>query len=76
MNRMAVESAVMARALLGECPLWSRQECVLCRIDVAAGTAGAKSSIFLERVIQALSGERPTNPAKPEVLDRLAPAAS
>jgi hypothetical protein len=77
MNGMAIESAVPARALFGVCPLRSHQEGVMCRIDVAAGTAEVRT-IFLaafERVTRVLSGERPTNAVNPEVLDRLAPAA-
>jgi D-3-phosphoglycerate dehydrogenase len=59
-------------------PLLDRTDVVVTP-HVAAGTAEAKRRIFLatfERVIQVLSGERPTNLVNPEVWDRLAPAAS
>ena len=59
-------------------PLLDRTDVVVTP-HVAAGTAEAKRRIFLaafERVIQVLSGERPTSLVNPEVWDRLAPAPS
>jgi len=79
MSALAIERMVPACELPGECRLWSRQQSVRHRIDVAATTAQAKGSILLaafEQVVHTLCGERPTNPVNPEVWDRLAPAAS